>query len=86
MIEFLGIVFVVMVGFEFGVFVIFVRKRKFFMLMDDLLMVFVYFFMKKIESQIVVFGSYLFKEDCVLIIDDFLVNGQVVEGFLFIVK
>ncbi|MCZ4249029.1 xanthine phosphoribosyltransferase [Bacillus amyloliquefaciens] len=85
-IESSGIAPAVMAGLELGVPVIFARKRKSLTLTDDLLTASVYSFTKKTESQIAVSGSHLSKEDRVLIIDDFLANGQAAEGLLSIVK
>lgn len=85
-IESSGIAPAVMAGLELGVPVIFARKRKSLTLTDDLLTASVYSFTKKTESQIAISGNHLSKEDRVLIIDDFLANGQAAEGLLSIVK
>ncbi|MBY8913742.1 xanthine phosphoribosyltransferase [Bacillus sp. YC2] len=85
-IESSGIAPAVMAGLELGVPVVFARKRKSLTLTDDLLTASVYSFTKKTESQIAVSGSHLSKEDRILIIDDFLANGQAAEGLLSIVN
>lgn len=78
-IEVFGIVLVVMVGLELGVLVIFVCKYQLLILKDNLYIFKVFFFIKQIESIIVILVKYLNVYDYVLVIDDFFVNGYVVK-------
>lgn len=75
MVEFFGIVFVVMIGLVLGVLVIFVRKYKSLILNFGMYMVDVYLYIKKMINQILIFKCYVDKMDWVLLIDDFFVNG-----------
>jgi xanthine phosphoribosyltransferase len=85
-IESSGIAPAVMAGLELGVPVVFARKRKSLTLVDNLLTSKVYSFTKKETNEISVSSEYLKKDDYVLIIDDFLANGQAVRGLMEIVK
>ncbi|OCA90682.1 xanthine phosphoribosyltransferase [Bacillus sp. FJAT-27225] len=75
-IESSGIAPAVMAGLQLGVPVVFARKRKSLTLIDGLLTASVYSFTKKEETEISVASKYISPDDRVLIIDDFLANGQ----------
>lgn len=75
-----GIAPSVMAGLHLGVPIVFARKRKSLTLTDQLLTASVYSFTKQEENVIAVSGSHLNEKDCVLIIDDFLANGQAAKG------
>ncbi|MBO1513799.1 xanthine phosphoribosyltransferase [Metabacillus bambusae] len=85
-IESSGISPAVMAGLELGVKVIFARKRKSLTLTDNLLVSSVYSFTKQEENTIAVSSQFLNKSDRVLIIDDFLANGEAAKGLIDIVK
>ncbi|MGG1229227.1 xanthine phosphoribosyltransferase [Bacillus mojavensis] len=85
-IESSGIAPAVMAGLQMGVPVVFARKHKSLTLTDNLLTSSVYSFTKQTESQIAVSGNYLSDQDRVLIIDDFLANGQAALGLVSIVQ
>lgn len=84
-IESSGIAPAVMTGLQLGVPVVFARKHKSLTLTDNLTAS-VYSFTKQTESQIAVSGTHLSDQDHVLIIDDFLANGQAAHGLVSIVK
>ncbi|CEG27378.1 xanthine phosphoribosyltransferase [Bacillus sp. B-jedd] len=71
-----GIAPSVMAGLEMNVPVIFARKRKSLTLTEGLLSASVYSFTKQETSEISIAAKYLDSNDRVLIIDDFLANGQ----------
>ncbi|APX72125.1 xanthine phosphoribosyltransferase [Companilactobacillus allii] len=75
-----GIAPAVMTGLKFGVPVVFARKHKSVTLSDDLYTSEVYSFTKKTSNHISIAKKYLSSDDKVLIIDDFLANGQAVNG------
>lgn len=81
-----GIAPATMAGLELKVPVIFARKRKSLTLVDQLYSAKVYSFTKKETNEISVSKDYLSEKDVVLIIDDFLANGQAVLGLLDIVE
>lgn len=85
-IESSGIAPAVMAGLELGVPVVFARKRKSLTLVDNLLTAKVHSFTKEETNEISVSSEHLQREDVVLIIDDFLANGQAVRGLMDIVK
>ncbi|MCP9298534.1 xanthine phosphoribosyltransferase [Bacillus halotolerans] len=85
-IESSGIAPAVMAGLQMGVPVVFARKHKSLTLTDNLLTSSVYSFTKQTESQIAVSGNHLSDQDRVLIIDDFLANGQAALGLVSIVQ
>ncbi|MCC2928776.1 xanthine phosphoribosyltransferase [Bacillus sp. LBG-1-113] len=85
-IESSGIAPAVMAGLQMGVPVVFARKHKSLTLTDNLLTSSVYSFTKQTESHIAVSGNHLSDQDHVLIIDDFLANGQAALGLASIVK
>ncbi|MGG0719637.1 xanthine phosphoribosyltransferase [Robertmurraya massiliosenegalensis] len=75
-----------MAALELEVPVIFARKRKSLTLVNDLLTAKVHSFTKNETNEISVSNQFLRKEDNVLIIDDFLANGQAALGLVDIVK
>lgn len=85
-IESSGIPPAIMLGLELGVPVVFARKRKSLTLVDDLFTAKVHSFTKKETNEISVSKEYLNEEDIVLVIDDFLANGQAVRGLMEIIK
>ncbi|PLR77202.1 xanthine phosphoribosyltransferase [Bacillus sp. V3-13] len=84
-IESSGIAPGLMAGLYLNVPVIFARKRKSLTLMNDLLTASVHSFTKQETTEISVSKQYLGKGDRVLIIDDFLANGQAALGLIDIV-
>ncbi|WP_338749578.1 xanthine phosphoribosyltransferase [Bacillus sp. FJAT-52991] len=85
-IESSGIAPSVMAGLEMGVPVVFARKRQSLTLTEGLLTADVYSFTKQQSNRIAVSNAFLNKEDRVLIIDDFLANGQAALGLLNIAE
>ncbi|MEH6987360.1 xanthine phosphoribosyltransferase [Cytobacillus firmus] len=79
-IESSGIAPAVMAGLHLNVPVVFARKRKSLTLVNDLITASVYSFTKEETSEISVSKKYLSEEDNLLIIDDFLANGQAAIG------
>ncbi|RFS30717.1 xanthine phosphoribosyltransferase [Acinetobacter sp. SWAC5] len=79
-IEASGIAPAVMVGLELGVPVIFARKYQSLTLKDDLYRSKVFSFTKQIESTIAISKKHIYATDKVLVIDDFLANGQAALG------
>jgi xanthine phosphoribosyltransferase len=75
-IESSGIAPAVMAGLYMNVPVIFARKRKSVTLTDDLLSASVHSFTKNETNELAIARKYLNENDKVLIIDDFLANGQ----------
>jgi xanthine phosphoribosyltransferase len=80
-----GIAPAVMTGLQFKVPVVFARKHKSVTLKDDLYTSEVYSFTKKTSNHISISKKYLSADDKVLIIDDFLANGQAVNGLSTII-
>ncbi|MEH7097743.1 xanthine phosphoribosyltransferase [Neobacillus vireti] len=85
-IESSGIAPAVMAGLYLNVPVVFARKRKSLTLTDDLLTASVHSFTKKETNEISISKKYLDEADRVLIIDDFLANGQAALGLVEIVQ
>lgn len=81
-----GIAPSVMAGLTMGVPVVFARKRKSLTLVDDLISAKVYSFTKKETNEISVSKEYIQAGDKLLIIDDFLANGQAALGLLDIAE
>lgn len=79
-IEASGIAPAVMAGLELGVPVIFARKYQSLTLKDDLYRAKVFSFTKQIESTIAISNKHISSNDKVLVIDDFLANGQAALG------
>lgn len=72
----------VMAALELSVPMIFARKRKSVTLTDDLITANVYSFTKKEANEIAVSNKFIGSGDRVLIIDDFLANGQAALGLM----
>lgn len=72
-------------GLELGVSVVFARKSKSVTLSGNLLTSKVHSFTKNVTSDISVSKDFLQEGEVVLIIDDFLANGQAVLGLLEII-
>lgn len=85
-IESSGIAPAVLTGLYMKAPVIFARKRKSLTLTDNLLTSSVYSFTKEESNDISVSGSFINEKDTVLIIDDFLANGQAALGLIEIVQ
>ncbi len=75
-IESSGIAPAVMTALELGVSVVFARKRKSLTLQDDLYTEKIYSFTKQEESEVSISRKFLSPNDRVLLIDDFLANGE----------
>jgi xanthine phosphoribosyltransferase len=80
-----GIAPAVMAALTLNVPLVFARKRKSLTLKEGLLTADVYSFTKEETNTITISEKYIDKEDTVLIIDDFLANGQAAEGLINIV-
>ncbi len=65
-----------------GVPMIFARKAKSLTMDEELLTSSVYSFTKQVTSTISISRKFLTKEDKVLIVDDFLANGQAAKGLI----
>jgi len=85
-IESSGIAPATMTGLQLGVPVIFARKRKSLTLTDNLYSAEVHSFTKKETNEISVSKKFLESDDVVLIMDDFLANGQAAFGLLQIAE
>lgn len=85
-IEASGIAPALMTALELGVPVIFARKHRSLTLTDNLLSASVYSFTKQVESTVAISGSHLAAGDRVLVIDDFLANGQAALGLVSIIR
>ncbi|MED4400652.1 xanthine phosphoribosyltransferase [Metabacillus fastidiosus] len=81
-----GIAPSVMAALELGVSVVFARKRKSLTLTDDLVTATVYSYTKQESNTIAVSSRFIKKEDTVLIIDDFLANGEAAKGLIEVVE
>ena len=71
---------------ELGIPMIFAKKAKNVTMTDDLLTADVYSFTKKVTSTIQISQKFLSEQDKVLVIDDFLANGQAALGLISILK
>ena len=85
-IESSGIAPATMTGLELGVPVIFARKRKSLTLTDHLYSAEVYSFTKQEANEISVSKNFLKADDVVLLMDDFLANGQAALGLISIAE
>jgi xanthine phosphoribosyltransferase len=81
-----GIAPAVMAALTMNVPLIFARKRKSLTLKDDLYTEKIYSFTKQEESEVTVSRKFMAAEDRVLIIDDFLANGDAALGLARIVE
>lgn len=77
-----GIAPAVMTGLAMKVPVIFARKHKSLTLNQNMYVADVYSYTKKTTNRISISKKYVLQDDKVLMIDDFLANGQAVEGML----
>ncbi|MFD1421743.1 xanthine phosphoribosyltransferase [Lactiplantibacillus songbeiensis] len=75
-----GIAPAVMAGLQLHVPVVFARKHKSVTLIDDLYTAEVYSYTKKTSNHISISKKFLSADDKVLLVDDFLANGQAVQG------
>lgn len=80
-----GIAPSVMTGLKLGLPVIFARKRKSLTLTDDLLTATVYSYTKQESNEISISNKFISQDDRVLIIDDFLANGEAALGLIELV-
>lgn len=81
-----GIAPAVFAALALNVPLIFARKKKSLTLQNDLLTAEVYSFTKQEMSSISISSKFLSVKDHVLIIDDFLANGQAAEGLIKVVE
>lgn len=77
-----GIAPAVMTGLAMKLPVIFARKHKSLTLNNNMYVADVYSYTKKTTNRISISKKYVAPDDRVLMIDDFLANGQAVEGML----
>ena len=75
-----GIAPSVMAGLELGIPVVFARKRKSLTLVENLYTATVYSYTKQTSNDISISKDYIGENDVVLVIDDFLANGQAALG------
>ncbi|RKX16304.1 xanthine phosphoribosyltransferase [Streptococcus agalactiae] len=68
-----------------GVPMIFAKKAKNITMTEGILTAEVYSFTKQVASQVSIVSRFLSNDDTVLIIDDFLANGQAAKGLLEII-
>lgn len=68
-----------------GVPMIFAKKAKNITMTEGILTAEVYSFTKQVTSQVSIVSRFLSNDDTVLIIDDFLANGQAAKGLLGII-
>ncbi|MCD2335035.1 xanthine phosphoribosyltransferase [Bacillus cereus] len=85
-IESSGIAPSVMAALELGVKVIFARRRKSLTLQDNMYVANVYSFTKQETNEISLSRNHIDENDRVLIIDDFLANGQAALGLMSLVE
>ncbi|PFJ71849.1 xanthine phosphoribosyltransferase [Bacillus cereus] len=85
-IESSGIAPAVMAALELGVKVIFARKRKSLTLQDNMYVAKIYSFTKQETNEISLSRNHIDENDRVLIIDDFLANGQAALGLMSLVE
>ncbi|MDH2880717.1 xanthine phosphoribosyltransferase [Bacillus cytotoxicus] len=85
-IESSGIAPAVMAALKLGVKVIFARKRKSLTLQENMYVANVYSFTKQETNEISLSKKHIHEDDRVLIIDDFLANGQAALGLMSLVE
>lgn len=85
-IESSGIAPAVMAALELGVKVVFARKRKSLTLQDNMYTANVYSYTKQETNEISLSRHHIDERDHVLIIDDFLANGQAALGLMSLVE
>lgn len=81
-----GIAPSVMTALRLGVPTVFARKRQSLTLIDNLYSADVYSFTKQESNTISISKDYITSDDVVLIIDDFLANGQAAQGLIHMVE
>ncbi|MDT2866374.1 xanthine phosphoribosyltransferase [Vagococcus carniphilus] len=81
-IESSGIAPAIFIGLELGVPVIFARKQKSLTMTTELLTASVYSFTKQTTNNISISTKFLTEQDKVLVVDDFLANGQAALGLI----
>ncbi|MDO5079581.1 MAG: xanthine phosphoribosyltransferase [Streptococcus minor] len=84
-IEASGITPAVYVAEALGVPMVFAKKSKNITMTEGILTAEVYSFTKQVTSQISIVEAFLSKDDRLLIVDDFLANGQAAKGLLEII-
>ncbi|GAX03807.1 xanthine phosphoribosyltransferase [Secundilactobacillus pentosiphilus] len=77
-----GIAPALMAGLQMNVPVVFARKHRSLTLTDDLYTATVYSYTKQVNNDISIDKRFIDPQDKILIIDDFLANGQAVQGML----
>ncbi|MGX4686403.1 xanthine phosphoribosyltransferase [Vagococcus sp. JNUCC 83] len=85
-IESSGIAPAVFIGLHLGLPVVFARKQKSLTMNSELLTSEVYSFTKQTTNTIAVSNRYLVEGDNVLVVDDFLANGQAALGLIELCK
>ncbi|HEY4601772.1 MAG TPA: xanthine phosphoribosyltransferase [Cerasibacillus sp.] len=85
-IESSGIAPATMAGLEMQLPVVFARKRKSLTLSSNLYTATVYSFTKQESNDISISKNMIEKDDVILLIDDFLANGQALKGLYDLVK
>lgn len=85
-IEASGISFACAIAIEYGIPFVFAKKSKTVNLAGELVSASVYSFTHKTEYQIFVSKEYISSTDKILIADDFLANGNSLEGLIQIVE
>ena len=85
-IEASGIAPAVYVAEALGLPMIFAKKAKNITMTEGILTTEVYSFTKQVSSTISIAGKFLNRQDKVLIIDDFLANGQAAKGLIDIIE
>ena len=81
-IESSGIAPALFIGLELGIPVIFARKQKSLTMNAELLTAEVYSFTKQVTNNISISTKFLTEKDNVLVVDDFLANGQAALGLV----
>ena len=85
-IEASGIAFACMVAVEFGVPFVFAKKSKTSNLSGDIVTSVVHSFTHNVDNVINVSKEYIKETDKILIVDDFLANGEALKGLIDIVE
>lgn len=85
-IEASGIASAVYVAEALGLPMIFAKKAKNITMTEGILTAEVYSFTKQVTSTVSIAGKFLNSDDKVLIIDDFLANGQAAKGLITIIE
>ncbi|QXE02198.1 xanthine phosphoribosyltransferase [Terribacillus sp. DMT04] len=81
-----GIAPALMAGLAFGVPVVYAKKQKSLTMKGDVYCESVYSFTKKVYSDVTISKDRLSPDDHVLIVDDFLANGEAAAGLINIIK